>query len=142
LASASDTSTKGAPARILVVEDEALVAMLIEDELFELGFDVVGPAATVGHALALCHDERIDGAVLDVNLGGGQRSDSIADFLLSKHIPFVFVTGYGDAGVSARFADKAVLQKPFALPELRRLVERNFDWLEASTEPGHRSASG
>jgi DNA-binding response OmpR family regulator len=140
LASASDTGTKGAPARILVVEDEALVAMLIEDALFELGFDVVGPAATVSQALALCHDERIDGAVLDVNLGGGQRSDSIADFLLSKRIPFVFVTGYGDAGVSARFADKAVLQKPFALPELRRLVERNFDWFEASTESGHRSA--
>jgi DNA-binding NtrC family response regulator len=142
LASASNPGTKTSPARILVVEDEALVAMLIEDELFELGFDVVGPAATVSHALALCHDERIDGAVLDVNLGGGQRSDSVADFLLSKRIPFVFVTGYGDAGVSARFADKAVLQKPFALPDLRRLVERNFESFEASGKSARRAASG
>jgi DNA-binding NtrC family response regulator len=142
LASASNPGTKTSPARILVVEDEALVAMLIEDELFELGFDVVGPAATVSHALALCHDERIDGAVLDVNLGGGQRSDSVADFLLSKRIPFVFVTGYGDAGVSVRFADRAVLQKPFALPDLRRLVERNFESFEAPSKSARCSASG
>ena len=142
MASASDTGAKERPTRILVVEDEALVAMLIEDELSELGFDVVGPAATVSRALALCQDERIDGAVLDVNLGGGQRSDAVADFLLSKCIPFVFVTGYGDAGVSVRFADKAVLQKPFALPELRRLVERNFEWFEASGKSARGSVSG
>jgi CheY-like chemotaxis protein len=115
-----------APLRVLLVEDEALVAMLIEDQLIELGFDVVGPAATATQAIALCEEEQIDGAVLDINLGGGQRSDSVAELLAAKRIPFVFVTGYGRSGVDRRFADAAVLQKPFTLPELRDLVADRF----------------
>ena len=114
------------PRRLLVVEDEALVAMLIEDQLAELGFDVVGPAATVKQALALCYNEAIDGALLDVNLGGGQRSDAVAAYLESQNIPFVFVTGYGQSGLGSRFPGRAVLQKPFALPELRKFLDRVF----------------
>ncbi len=123
---ASSAPVDDPPVRLLLVEDEALVSMLLEDQLAELGFEVVGPAATVDHALEICHSEPIDGAVLDVNLGGGQRSDQVADFLASKGIPFVFVTGYGEAGLHARHADRAVLQKPFSLPELRRLILQNL----------------
>ena len=115
-----------APLRVLLVEDEALIAMLIEDQLIELGFDVVGPAATATQAIALCEEEKIDGAVLDINLGGGQRSDSVAELLAAKSIPFVFVTGYGSSGVDRRFAYAGVLQKPFTLPELRDLVAGRF----------------
>jgi len=117
---------QGPTLRVLVVEDEALVAMLIEDQLIELGFDVVGPAATASQAIALCEDERIDGAVLDVNLGGGQRSDPVAELLAAKGIPFVFVTGYGQAGIDRRFADAGVLQKPFTLAELDALLATCF----------------
>jgi len=112
--------------RLLVLEDEALVSMLIEDQVIELGFSVVGPAATVKQALALCATEPIDGALLDVNLGGGQRSDPVADYLDKRKVPFLFVTGYGQAGLDPRFADRAVLQKPFALPELRRELNAMF----------------
>jgi CheY-like chemotaxis protein len=112
--------------RLLVLEDEALVSMLIEDQVIELGFSVVGPAATVKQALALCATEPIDGALLDVNLGGGQRSDPVADYLETRNVPFLFVTGYGHAGLEPRFAEHAVLQKPFALPDLRRSLEALF----------------
>ena len=112
--------------RLLVLEDEALVSMLIEDQLIELGFVVVGPAATVKQALALCAMEPVDGALLDVNLGGGQRSDPVADYLERQNVPFLFVTGYGPAGLDPRFADRAVLQKPFALPDLRRELDALF----------------
>ncbi len=114
------------PLRLLVVEDEALVAMLIEDQLLELGFEVVGPAATVGQALTLCKKEQIDGALLDVNLGGDERSYPVADELDALGIPYVFVTGYGQAGIPERHAGKAVLRKPFALSELKRFVDRHF----------------
>jgi len=119
-------AAEGTPLRVLLLEDEALVAMLIEDQLIELGFDVVGPAATTNQAIALCEDERIDGAVLDVNLGGGQRSDPVAELLAAKGIPFVFVTGYGQSGIDGRFADAGVLQKPFTLSELHDLVATRF----------------
>ncbi len=118
--------SKPARLRLLVLEDEALVSMLIEDQVIELGFSVVGPAATVKQALALCATEPIDGALLDVNLGGGQRSDPVADYLETRNVPFLFVTGYGHAGLDPRFADRVVLQKPFALPDLRRSLEALF----------------
>ena len=119
--------------RLLVLEDEALMSMLIEDQVIELGFSVVGPAATVKQALALCATEPIDGALLDVNLGGGQRSDPVADYLERRNVPFLFVTGYGQAGLDPRFAERAVLQKPFALPDLRR--ELNALFLAAAATP-------
>jgi CheY-like chemotaxis protein len=119
-------ATDGAQPRVLLVEDEALVAMLIEDQLIELGFEVVGPAATASQAIALCEDEHLDGAVLDINLGGGQRSDPVAEWLTRQGIPFVFVTGYGQAGVDGRFGHAAVLQKPFTLPELRKVTWEHF----------------
>ncbi|MEZ5828328.1 MAG: response regulator [Hyphomicrobiales bacterium] len=118
--------TDESPPRVLLVEDEALIAMMIEDQLTQLGFEVVGPAATASQAIALCEDCDIDGAVLDINLGAGQRSDPIAEHLYEHGIPFVFVTGYGQAGVDERFADASVLQKPFTLPQLRQLLAEMF----------------
>lgn len=113
----------GSPPRVLILEDEALVAMLIEDQLIELGYEVVGPAATTSQAIALCEVEEIDGAILDVNLGGGRRSDAVAQWLHERDIPFVWLTGYGTAGIDGRFSDVAVLQKPFTIRELGKLLE-------------------
>jgi CheY-like chemotaxis protein len=108
--------------RLLVVEDEALVAILIEDALLDLGCVVVGPAGSVAQALALLDRETVDGAVLDVNLGADERSYAIAEALGARGIPFIFVTGYGEEGVDPRYAAVEVLQKPFDPRSLERSV--------------------
>jgi CheY-like chemotaxis protein len=112
--------------RLLVVEDEALVAMLIEDILLDLDCVVIGPVGTVAQALALLHREEIDGALLDVNLGGGERSYPVADALAARDVPFVFVTGYGEDGVEGRYAPVTVLQKPFDPRRLERVVANDL----------------
>jgi CheY-like chemotaxis protein len=113
--------------RLLVVEDEALVAMLLEDTLQALGCSVVGPAGNVARALALLEREDVDLALLDVNLGGGERSYPIADALAARGIPFVFVTGYGRAGVDRRYGAASVLQKPFDERQLAQAVAAGLD---------------
>lgn len=101
--------------RILVVEDEAMVAMLIEDMLTELGCAVVGPAMRLDHALQLAKTEAVDAAILDINLGG-TRSDPVAEILERRLVPMLFVTGYGQAGRPGR--NDRVLQKPYRQAEL------------------------
>lgn len=105
------------PLRILVVEDEMLVAMNIEDMLHELGHFVVGIAARLGPALALAGEADLDAAMLDVNLAG-ERSFPVADLLAARGIPFLFATGYGRRGIEERFSDAPVLQKPFRAADL------------------------
>ncbi len=97
--------------RILVVEDEALIARLLEDLLRELGCEVVGPASNVTLALELAARERPDAAVLDVNLGG-ETVFPVADALKHAGIPFVFITGYGQAGLSGAHTGHATIRKP------------------------------
>jgi CheY-like chemotaxis protein len=98
--------------RVLVVEDEAMVAMLIEDALLELGCLVVGPVAGVAAALQLLETEPVDAAVLDVNLGG-EKVFPVADRLASGGVPFLFSTGYGAVGIQERHLHRPVLQKPY-----------------------------
>ena len=103
--------------RVLVVEDEALVAMLVGDSLEEAGATIVGPAATVAEALALIEDGALDAAVLDVNLQG-QRMTQVADRLAGMKVPFVIATGYGYDCEIGDHADAPMLQKPFDLARL------------------------
>lgn len=108
--------------RILLVEDEAMIAMLVEDMLLDGGAEVVGPAGGVKAALAaIAENEAIDGALLDVNLGG-EQSFEVADALAARNIPFVFVTGYGGAGVRDRYPNAPTLQKPFVTSDLERAL--------------------
>lgn len=104
--------------RVLVVEDEMLVAMMVEDMLAELGHEVVGPAMRLEAALSLARNATIDIAVLDVNLGGA-KSFPIADVLKGRGIPFLFATGYGRKGVDAAYKDAIVLDKPFEVVMLQ-----------------------
>lgn len=97
--------------RILVVEDEPLVAMLIEDLLIELGCAVIGPASTTKRGLALAATG-LDAALLDVNLGS-EQSYPVAEMLASAGIPFAFVTGYGSQGLSEPHVGRPTIQKPF-----------------------------
>jgi len=103
--------------RVLLVEDEMLVAWLLEDMLAELGCAVVGPASSVKQALAMIDFEAIDAAVLDVNLNG-QMSYSVADALAARGVPFVFSTGYDKDTLLDRYRTFPVLQKPIQRSEL------------------------
>ncbi len=118
-----DEGAAGAVAgkRILVVEDEVIVAMLIEDILTDMGATVVGPAGRVNKALDLLGAEQVDAALLDVNLAG-EMTTPVAEELRRRGIPFAFATGYGDAGL--RYIDKGspVLQKPFREGDLARVL--------------------
>lgn len=97
---------------ILVVEDEAIVAVMIADILQELGATVIGPLCSLGQALAMADDPRIEAAILDVNLRG-DPVDPIAARLFGRGIPFAFATGYG-ASPAGPWADAPVLPKPFS----------------------------
>jgi CheY-like chemotaxis protein len=107
--------------RVLVVEDEMMVSMLIEDMLGDLGCQVVGPASRLDEALALAEASELDCAVLDVNLGG-QPIFPLADLLRKKGAPFAFATGYGDAGLRDVDRGSPVLQKPFREGDLARIL--------------------
>lgn len=112
--------------RLLVVEDESLIAMMIGDMLRDFGCVVVGPAGSVEHAMALIEREAVDGALLDVNLSNGKRSYPVAEALQKRGIPFAFVTGYGEAGLTADFRGVPVLQKPFVADHLRRVIAESI----------------
>jgi CheY-like chemotaxis protein len=107
--------------RILVVEDEMLVAMNIEDMLLELGHEVAGLASRLGPALALARESRFDAAMLDVNLAG-EPSFPVADLLIERGIPFLFATGYGRQGIDERYRGLPMLQKPFRAEDLGRAL--------------------
>lgn len=107
--------------RVLVVEDEMMVSMLIEDMLTDLGCTVVGPASRLDEAIELANGTEIDCAVLDVNLGG-QPIFPLADILRAKGAPFAFATGYGDAGLRDVDRGSLVLQKPFREGDLARVL--------------------
>ncbi len=107
--------------RVLIVEDEAMVMMLIEDILDELGCKVAGVASELGEALAKSEEADFDIAILDVNLNGA-RSFRIAEKLAELRVPFVFSTGYGFAGVPAAFHGVPILVKPFRDHDLREAL--------------------
>jgi DNA-binding response OmpR family regulator len=109
--------------RILIVEDETMIAMMVEDFLTDLGWNVVGLVGTLDRAMAMARDADIEAAVLDLNLDG-QDSFAAADILSSRGIPFVFATGYGLDGVADRFRDVPTLTKPFHRDELDHALRR------------------
>lgn len=97
---------------VLLVEDEAILAMLVEDILCDAGYRVL-KAARVANALALMQNGgRIDAAVLDINIAGSQVFP-VAQQLLADGIPFLFASGYGDPGLPPEFRGRLVLQKPY-----------------------------
>ena len=107
--------------RILVVEDEAAISMLLEDMLLDFGCEVVGPAGRLASALEIVRDGGFDLAILDVNLAG-EPIYPVAEALAEQGLPFVFSTGYGSAGIAERFRDRPVVQKPFSQSDLKRTL--------------------
>jgi CheY-like chemotaxis protein len=117
---AADSSTK---IRVLVVEDEAIVAMLTEDMLLDLGFEVGATASTVDEALKRVQEQQFDVALLDVNLRG-EKVFPIADELLLRQLPFAFTTGYGLDGLREDLRNIPVAAKPFSPLELNEVLVR------------------
>lgn len=111
------------PTQILIVEDEPLIAMMLEDFLEVLDKQSVGTVDTVAGALARVEQGGIDAAILDVNLRGGEKSTPIAAELAARDIPFVFATGGSDDSVDERFRDRPVLQKPFTMDGVARALD-------------------
>lgn len=97
---------------ILVVEDEAIISLLIEDMLLELGCHTVWHATGLNQALELLRSHRPNAAVLDVNLTG-ELAYPIASKLEAASVPFIFATGYGRSGIDKEWLSRPVLQKPF-----------------------------
>lgn len=106
------------PRRILIIEDEHMVAKALSRALRGTGVEVVGMAATVEQALTLVEDTpHIDGALVDINLRG-IRAYSVADALAGRGVPFVFTTGYSSPIIPDRYRHVALLQKPFEPDEI------------------------
>jgi CheY-like chemotaxis protein len=109
--------------RILLVEDEALVAMLLEDIVTGLGGIVVGPEAQLECAITSAESAEIDAAILDINLHG-HRSYGVADALRLRGVPFAFATGYGESGVDPAHRGVPVLIKPYTGQDVERALTR------------------
>jgi len=107
--------------RLLVVEDELLVSMLVRRMLDDLGATVVGPCGRLADGMAVAKAERFDGAILDLNLAG-EPADPLADLLLARGVPFVFITGYQRESIDRRYANVPVLQKPIDAAALERVL--------------------
>nr|WP_298719682.1 response regulator [uncultured Steroidobacter sp.] len=107
--------------RVLVVEDEGPVALLIEDMLLELGCELAASAADVDEACRLAASENIDFALLDLNIGGCSSLPA-AQILHRRGIPFVFSTGYGVSRVPAEFQSYPSLAKPYVLSDLEAKI--------------------
>ena len=107
--------------RILVVEDEMTIALMIEDMLCDLGHEAIDMQMRLEPALRAAREGEFDFALLDVNLDG-HMSFPVAEALDARGIPFAFATGYGVAGIESAFRDKPVLMKPFLQSELEQVI--------------------
>lgn len=121
----------------LIVEDEAIVAFLVEDALTEMGLPILSIANRVSSALELVREKQPSGAVLDVNLAG-ERVFPVAAILADRKVPFLFLTGYGGDGVDAAFAGVSVLQKPFSVEQFQAAV-RELMAASPYSHPGIRA---
>ena len=108
--------------RVLVVEDEAIVSMLVEEFLEELGCEVAATASRLDDALEKAGSVPVDLAVLDVNLAG-RLSYPVAELLLARGVPVVFATGYGSAALPAALHGVTVLSKPFQQEQLAAALQ-------------------
>ena len=113
---------KRRPVSVLLVEDEALIRMMIAEMIEELGHSVAGEASNIADALRLAQTASFEFAILDINLAGA-KIDPVAEIMSGRGVPFIFASGYGRAGVPDSFSDHTVLQKPFLIERLSEAIE-------------------
>lgn len=107
--------------RVLLVEDQMIVALQIEDMLRAAGCEVVGPVGTLHAAITLAHEEALDMALLDINLDG-EKVYPAAEELQARGIPFIFATGYGESTLPEKWRDQPRLSKPFRREQLEQFL--------------------
>jgi len=122
--------TCGLARRILIVEDELMIRMLLEDMLSDLGYKVTAEAGRVDEAIPLARDAEVDAAILDLNLNG-QSVLPVAELLVDRGVPFIFATGYGERGLPECYRNHPTLQKPFEQGTLERVLARVFESAKA-----------
>jgi CheY-like chemotaxis protein len=132
--------------RILIVEDEMMIAMMVEDFLSDLGWHALGVACTLEKALEMARNADFEAALLDVNLNGRDTFD-VADILIERNIPFVFATGYGAQGIAQRSRAVPTLAKPYQLDDLDGALQQAMAGAEGQhadpeTEDSSRGTSG
>ncbi len=110
-------TSSGPQPRVLVVEDEYLIRMLLEDMLADLGYSVAAAVGSIAEAREHAAAGDFSAAILDVNLDG-QEIFPVADILAERSLPFVFVTGYGERSLPDRYRNRPALQKPFQAEQL------------------------
>src|SRR5579862_4795789 len=108
--------------RVLVVEDEPMIRLLLDDMLADLGYTMAAEAGRLDEALAKANDGEFDVAILDVNLNG-QPITPVVEVLVRRGVPFVFATGYGQRGVPEAYRSTVTLQKPFQLEALEQALK-------------------
>jgi DNA-binding response OmpR family regulator len=116
------TAAEGRAARILVVEEEPLIAIMLEDALSDFGYHVIGPAENLKAAVYLAATENLDAAVVDINIDG-EIAEAVADKLVERGIPFVFISGRFRA-FKLTFGRIPLLQKPFTSDDLHSTILR------------------
>jgi CheY-like chemotaxis protein len=107
--------------RVLIVEDELMIRMLLEDMLSDFGCVLAAEAGTIESALVAVREAQFDVAVLDVNVEGALITP-VAAALAARGVPFVFATGYGARGLPEGFTDRPVVQKPFETVALEKAL--------------------
>jgi CheY-like chemotaxis protein len=115
------TAEAKAGTRILVVEDEPMIRMLLEGMLSDLGYTMTAEAGAIDEAVALAREAKFDAAILDVNLNG-QPITPVVEILVKRGVPFVFSTGYDLRGVPEAYRTKPTLQKPFRAEALAQAL--------------------
>ena len=108
--------------RLLVVEDEYLIRMLLEDMLVDLGYDVAAAVGSIAEASEFAASGDFNAAILDVNVDG-QQIYPVAEILAKRGLPFVFVTGYGERSLPEPYRDRPALQKPFQAEQLKAMLD-------------------
>lgn len=125
----------GMQKRILVVEDEFLIAIHVADIMADLGFNVIGPVGDIQQALPLAAGEMLDGAILDVNLSG-QLVFPVAATLAARGVPFILTSGYDASGLPAEWHGRPILRKPVVERDLARLALSIFKVHESAQVAG------
>jgi DNA-binding response OmpR family regulator len=110
---------------VFLVEDEAMIRMMVADMLEELGYSIAAEAGEIEQALKLAHTTDFDIAILDVNVNGKLISP-VAEVIEARHRPFIFATGYGTQGLPPEYRDRPALQKPFQMENLAAMIERTL----------------
>jgi CheY-like chemotaxis protein len=128
------------PFRILVVEDEAMISMVIEDTIEMLGYQMVGPVAQLDEALSLATNGVFDFAVLDVNIRGG-NTYAVADILAKRGCPFMLTTGYSDWSLPKHLSGQKRLPKPYSTRELEKHLQNLADQVGLTGDTGLDSIS-